>query len=320
MAVNLLMRLVWVMSISPDVISRNIRPELFGLIVGFIEIFRRSVWNFLRVEKEHIANVGNFKAVPDMNLPFPNIAYDSNIREEEVFCSDLKSIIENDTSLGKPISTGDQNPRKASVMRKGSFDKGKDHDKDTSFKFIPEGEEYLKLKILSKLTLEPISAMRQRERDIWNHDLRIYRGELPEVQVWMKEIRNFKQVMADKANRFQIVPNYKEMKLFTMKSKIYDDEAEKKKTMRKTISNRTFMNMHNNPEVYEEDEELQIGSTKKFDDNLSELDALSSYKRPSIEGREHSTREPLLPNPGGFVELKKMSFEKPKNPFKPEEK
>ena len=48
MTANLIMRLVWVLSISPDVISRNIRPELFALIVGFVEIFRRSVWNFLR--------------------------------------------------------------------------------------------------------------------------------------------------------------------------------------------------------------------------------------------------------------------------------
>lgn len=211
-------------------------------------------------------------------------------------------------------------------MRKGSFENKKEHDKESLFKFIPEGEEYLKLKILSKLTLEPISAMRQRERDIWNHDLRIYRGELPDVAVWMKEIKNFKQVMSDKANRFQIVPNYKEMKLFTMKSKIYDDETEKKKTMRKTISNRTFMNMHN-PEVYEEDEELHIGSTKKFDDNLSELDALSSYKRPSIDGRDHRepllrehSREPQLLHPGVTVELKKMSFEKSKPIFKSEEK
>jgi len=225
---------------------------------------------------------------------------------KKFFCSDLKSIIENDSSLGKPISTGDHNNHKASIMRKGSFDKGKDTEKKSSFKFIPEGEEYLKLKILSKLTLEPISAMRQRERDIWNHDLRIYRGELPEVTIWMKEIKNFKQVMTDKANRFQVVPNYKELKLFTMKSKVYDEEAQRK-TMRKTISNRTFVGMHN-PEVYEEDEELQIGSTKKFDGDFSDL---GSYKKLSFE---NSHREPLL-----NVEMKKMSIDK-KPPAKPEEK
>ncbi len=30
-----------------------------------IEIFRRGVWNLLRVEKEHLQNCGDFKAVPD---------------------------------------------------------------------------------------------------------------------------------------------------------------------------------------------------------------------------------------------------------------
>lgn len=81
MVSNFLMRFAWVLSISPDVMNSFLRPELFALIVGFVEIFRRAVWNFLRVEKEHIANVGNFKAVPDMNLPFVHITYDSNLRE-----------------------------------------------------------------------------------------------------------------------------------------------------------------------------------------------------------------------------------------------
>lgn len=30
-----------------------------------IEIFRRGIWNLLRVEKEHLQNCGDFKAVPD---------------------------------------------------------------------------------------------------------------------------------------------------------------------------------------------------------------------------------------------------------------
>lgn len=45
---NLIMRLAWTFSISPDVIAEIMRPELFSLIVGFVEILRRAVWNFLR--------------------------------------------------------------------------------------------------------------------------------------------------------------------------------------------------------------------------------------------------------------------------------
>lgn len=87
------MRLAWALSISPDVISQAIRPELVSFGVGLIEIFRRSVWNFLRsihakilincnrVEKEHIANVGNFRVVKDMKLPYNDISFESSTEE-----------------------------------------------------------------------------------------------------------------------------------------------------------------------------------------------------------------------------------------------
>ena len=47
------MRLAWVLSISPDVIAKIIRPELTTFIVGLIEIIRRAVWNFLRLLKKN---------------------------------------------------------------------------------------------------------------------------------------------------------------------------------------------------------------------------------------------------------------------------
>lgn len=93
MVANLIMRCAWVLSLSPDIISGVVQPELFFVLIGFMEIFRRAVWNFLRynkvlfsshtgrVEKEHISNVGNFKAVPDMVLPYHDISFDLNIRE-----------------------------------------------------------------------------------------------------------------------------------------------------------------------------------------------------------------------------------------------
>jgi len=46
--INLLLRLAWVLSISPDVIAQIIRPELITFGIGLAEIIRRSIWNFLR--------------------------------------------------------------------------------------------------------------------------------------------------------------------------------------------------------------------------------------------------------------------------------
>lgn len=55
---NLILRLVWVISISPDVkFALGISGEMWTFLVVFLELFRRCQWNFLRVEKEHIANL-----------------------------------------------------------------------------------------------------------------------------------------------------------------------------------------------------------------------------------------------------------------------
>jgi hypothetical protein len=62
---NLLMRLAWVLTLSPSIVALLGNPNVFGLAIGMVEIVRRGIWNLLRVEKEHLENCGNFKALPD---------------------------------------------------------------------------------------------------------------------------------------------------------------------------------------------------------------------------------------------------------------
>lgn len=70
---NFILRLVWVLSISPDIIDSlgeyNITTEIFTFFVYFLESLRRCQWNFFRVENEHVKNFANFKAVSDLGLP-----------------------------------------------------------------------------------------------------------------------------------------------------------------------------------------------------------------------------------------------------------
>jgi len=82
------MRLAWTLSISPDIINKIVRPELITLFVGIIEILRRALWNFLRVEKEHLVNVGSFQAVPKIHLPYENINFQDST--QDVFLSSLQ--------------------------------------------------------------------------------------------------------------------------------------------------------------------------------------------------------------------------------------
>ena len=65
------MRCVWVISISPDIIKFiGLRTEIMTFFVYAIECIRRFLWNFFRIEYEHIKNLKNFKAVEDIHLPF----------------------------------------------------------------------------------------------------------------------------------------------------------------------------------------------------------------------------------------------------------
>jgi len=50
MSFNLLLRTAWVLTISPFVLnSVGVWPSIFTLILAFVEIFRRGVWNILRI-------------------------------------------------------------------------------------------------------------------------------------------------------------------------------------------------------------------------------------------------------------------------------
>lgn len=51
MAGNFVMRLAWIITISPKLAAFLGNNNLVFLVTGMIEIFRRGVWNLLRVEK-----------------------------------------------------------------------------------------------------------------------------------------------------------------------------------------------------------------------------------------------------------------------------
>ena len=60
MVVNLVMRCSWTLTISPSVIPKS---TFLPFVTGFIEIVRRCLWNFFRIEKEHVVNCKSFKVI-----------------------------------------------------------------------------------------------------------------------------------------------------------------------------------------------------------------------------------------------------------------
>ena len=69
MILNLMGRFAWVLTISPDVVYRWIRPEFFLMVIYMIEMCRRGMWNFFRIELKHIDLCKHFQVSDKISLP-----------------------------------------------------------------------------------------------------------------------------------------------------------------------------------------------------------------------------------------------------------
>lgn len=67
MVANLALRATWIFSISPDLLGLTEQTGIFAL--GVLEVTRRCIWNFFRIENEHLNNCGQFRAVNIIPLP-----------------------------------------------------------------------------------------------------------------------------------------------------------------------------------------------------------------------------------------------------------
>jgi hypothetical protein len=66
--VDFILRLSWVFTLSPNIVaSFHIMPVLFSFLTGSLEVIRRGLWNLLKVEKEHLANCAEFRAISKVN-------------------------------------------------------------------------------------------------------------------------------------------------------------------------------------------------------------------------------------------------------------
>ncbi|KAL1201167.1 Phosphate transporter PHO1-like protein [Cardamine amara subsp. amara] len=69
MVLNVLLRLVWLQTVLNLQFSFLHRETLMALL-ACLEITRRGIWNFFRLENEHLNNVGRFRAFKSVPLPF----------------------------------------------------------------------------------------------------------------------------------------------------------------------------------------------------------------------------------------------------------
>ncbi len=66
---DIILRCAWILTISPESLGFRFDTDLVVFVVGVLEITRRFLWNFFRMENEQATNCGNFRAVKDVPLP-----------------------------------------------------------------------------------------------------------------------------------------------------------------------------------------------------------------------------------------------------------
>lgn len=66
---NILFRFIWIVNVFIVFdTSAAEYADIFGFAFGIIEVIRRFIWNYFRLENEHLNNCGEFRAVRDISI------------------------------------------------------------------------------------------------------------------------------------------------------------------------------------------------------------------------------------------------------------
>ncbi|KAK4364925.1 hypothetical protein RND71_016283 [Anisodus tanguticus] len=80
MILEVLLRFVW-LQVVLGFDMRPLRGKVITSSFASLEILRRGIWNFFRLENEHLNNVGEYRAFK--SLPFPFVTYDEKVGKNE---------------------------------------------------------------------------------------------------------------------------------------------------------------------------------------------------------------------------------------------
>ena len=148
MVLNLMGRFAWVLTISPDMVYRWIRPEFFLMVIYMIEMCRRGMWNFFRIELKHIDLCKHFQVSDKIKLPKLSeikeiIARNEKNKVEEKNSNKNIDVL-NFSFNSQRISLGENSNIKIFNDYLNSFElKSKEIDKNGTnyYKLIPKKEE-----------------------------------------------------------------------------------------------------------------------------------------------------------------------------------
>ncbi|KAI8096164.1 EXS family-domain-containing protein, partial [Halteromyces radiatus] len=105
---NIMLRFAWAINKA----SLAYHSEILAFGTAILEVFRRIVWNFFRLENEHLNNCGNYRAIKEIPLPFAlkeTYKMDPNEQEEGTIYlpPDQEETRSNNNSAVLPVITPD---------------------------------------------------------------------------------------------------------------------------------------------------------------------------------------------------------------------
>eukprot|EP00039_Didymoeca_costata_P005157 m.78966 g.78966 ORF g.78966 m.78966 type:complete len:650 (+) comp12697_c0_seq4:469-2418(+) len=99
---DFILRLGWVGSLSSQLVY-DLNTFQYGIVIGILEMLRRFMWNFLRLENEHLNNCGQFRVSADIDLPYDNVGLEIDV---DAAISDVEDDARTDPDLTLPEPDG----------------------------------------------------------------------------------------------------------------------------------------------------------------------------------------------------------------------
>lgn len=94
--------------------SKYISGDLLTTVMAPLEVFRRFVWNFFRLENEHLNNCGKFRAVRDISIA----PIDSSDQNQILHMMDDMDGIQNRYAKGqKPKVRKQKDPERKALLQ-----------------------------------------------------------------------------------------------------------------------------------------------------------------------------------------------------------
>ncbi len=123
---NILFRYIWIINVFMHFRTRSAEyADVIGFIFGLIEIFRRYIWNYFRLENEHLNNCGEFRAVRDISIAPISIVYDHGTLEDMMDRdngirnrrkSKRHSLINDDIKIGTKLITNEASDNETVIV------------------------------------------------------------------------------------------------------------------------------------------------------------------------------------------------------------